>query len=411
MNLENLRTNYPKLLSYMEEQDYSKCYISKLKSVIMHILNYTEKKGWKNYRDVYDEYTKKLKSKQNLRLKRTFLGILEHYDERGLLPDGHRKQQIVERGKYHLLNQEYKSMIDYYSATEKKRGKKDSTIRGESLNTACFLYELQESGYVLPDQITEEAVLSFFISPKGKLIRSYSYKKNIAAVIKACIPKNPEVFNRILAFLPPLRENRKNIQYLKPEEITSLKEAFSDTEASISLRDKAIGTLAFYTGLRSCDIAGLKISAIDWENDRLYITQQKTNVPLGLPLTTTVGNAIYDYLKSERPVNDLDYLFISYNRPYGRLQDRSVGNIATKIMNAANIRQAPGDRRGFHIFRHNLATTLLENDVPEPVILRLTGHTAPDSLEPYLSANFKRLKECALSIERYPMVQEVFGDA
>jgi integrase len=88
----------------------------------------------------------------------------------------------------------------------------------------------------------------------------------------------------------------------------------------------------------------------------------------------------------------------------------SLGNISNKIMKTANIRQSTGDRRGFHIFRHHVATELLGNDVPQPVISRALGHISPDSLEAYLSADFKHLKECALSIERFPMPEGVFGN-
>ncbi|WP_420828431.1 tyrosine-type recombinase/integrase [Dehalobacterium formicoaceticum] len=86
----------------------------------------------------------------------------------------------------------------------------------------------------------------------------------------------------------------------------------------------------------------------------------------------------------------------------------SIGNISNKIMKAANIRQSAGDRRGFHIFRHRVATELLGSGVPQPVISRALGHTSPNSLETYLSADFKHLKECALSIERFPMPKGVF---
>ena len=411
MNLQNLRENYPKLLSYMDESGYSKCYISKLKSEIKRVLNNAGVRGWTSYADVYQDYTERLNSSSNLRSKRSFLGLIEHFDDRGMYPSGMHVQTIVKRGKYHLLNHEYKSVIDFYSAAEKERGKKDSTIYGEAHNAACFLHELQQAGYDSLELITEEAVLSFFVTPEGKLYRSCSYKKNISAVFKACVPQAPETFSRILAFLPPLREKRKNIQYLKPEEIAQIKQLFANAEAPISLRDRAVGTLALYTGLRCCDIAGLTVGDIDWENDRLYITQQKTGVPLELPLTATVGNAIYDYLSCERPVNDSDYIFISNNRPYGRLKNRSLGNISNKIMDAADIRKSPGDRRGFHIFRHHLATEMLGNDIPQPVISRVTGQTSPDSLEAYLSADFKHLKECALSIERYPVAKGVFGNA
>jgi len=360
---------------------------------------------------VYEDYAKKLKSSSNLRMKLTSLGIIEHFDLHGHYPNGYRRQNIVKRGNYHLLNQDFKAVIDYYAIAEKTRGKKGSTITGESHNASSFFLALQQAGYDSLNKITEAAVLSFFVSPEGKLYRSHSYKKNIAAVLKACIPTNPEIFKKILAFLPALRENRKNIQYLKPNEIAALKDVFASRDAFLSFRDRAIGILALYTGLRSCDIAGLTMGAIDWINDRLYINQQKTDVPLGLPLTAIVGNALHDYLISERPESDSDYIFISSNRPFGRLKDRSVGNISIKIMSAAGIRQSKGDRRGLHIFRHHLATELLGNDIPQPVISRVVGHTAPDSLEPYLRADFKHLKECALSIEKYPLPKGVLCNA
>ena len=410
MDLQNLQENSPQLLSYMEENGYSSIYISKIRREIERIVAEAQTKGWTLYADVYQEYVGRLTSKINIRAKRTFLGILKNFDELGQYPNGLRRQTIVERGKYHLLNHEYKSFIDYYCAVEKERGKKDSTIYGESHNAACFMYDLQQAGYDSFGSVTEAAVLSFFISSDGKPCRGYSYKKNIAAVLKACITIDSETFSRILAFLPAFREKRKNVQYLKPEEIAALKGLYAEKEPLISFRDKAIGILALHTGLRCCDIAGLKMKAIDWEGEHLYILQQKTNAPLELPLTATVGNAIFDYLRFERPVSDIEYVFISKNRPYGRMKDKSIGNISNTIMNAANIRLSPGDRRGFHIFRHYLATELLGNDVPQPVISKVVGHTDPDSLGPYLRADFKHLKECALSIDKFPMPKGVLGN-
>lgn len=41
--------------------------------------------------------------------------------------------------------------------------------------------------------------------------------------------------------------------------------------------------------------------------------------------------------------------------------------------------------------------------VQQPVISATLGHASPDSLDRYLSAEFKRLKECSLSIEHFPI--------
>jgi len=409
MNEQNLRDNYPKLISYLEAYGYSKTYIDKFKREIEKILTSVNSKEWSCYTDVYLEYTKTSHSPDFLRDKRTIIGAIEQFDVHGRYPDGRRRHELFARGSYPLLSPEFKSVIDLYCEVEKKRGKKLTTIYTESHNASTFFLSLQHKGINSLDKITEEAVLSIFMSPDGTLLRSCSYKKNIAAVLKACIPYHPETCPRFLSFLPALRETRKNIQYLTPEEIQKVKGTLADGDNQLTLRDKAIGMLALYTGLRSCDIAGLTHDAIDWDRDFIVISQQKTEIPLELPLTAVTGNAIYDYLTSERPRTKSGYLFVSQHKPYERLKSRSIGNVAVLIMKIAGIRQSKGDRKGFHIFRHHFATTLLGNGVPQPVISRTLGHTSPDSLESYLRADFPKLKECAISIERFPVPKEVFS--
>ena len=344
-----------------------------------------------------------------LRNKRTIIGAIEQFDVYDRFPDGRRRHELFERGSYPLLSPEFKSVIDLYCEVEKKRGKKPSTIYTESHNASTFFLSLQKNGITSLDNATEEVVLSIFMSPDETLRRSCSYKKNIAAVLKACIPYHPETCPRLLAFLPALRETRKNIQYLTSEEIQKVKGTLADGKNLLTLRDKAIGILALYTGLRGCDIAGLILDAIDWDRDFIHIRQQKTEIPLELPLTAVVGNGIYEYLTSERPHTASRYIFVSQNKPYDRLKDKSIGNVAVRIMNAAGIRQSKGDQKGFHIFRHHFATTLLGNGIPQPVISRVLGHTSPDSLEPYLRADFPHLKQCSISIEHFPVPKEVFS--
>jgi integrase len=408
MNIQNLRDNYSKLISYMETNGYSKIYVDRFKREIEKILASVASKEWSCYADVYLEYTKTSHSPDYLRNKRTIIGAIEQFDVHGRYPDGRRRHELFERGSYPLLSPEFKSVIDLYCEVEKKRGKKLTTIYTESHNASTFFLSLQQTGINNLDKITEKAVLSLFMSPEETLLRSCSYKKNIAAVLKACIPYHPETCPRLLAFLPALRETRKNIQYLTPEEFQKVKDTLAEGENLLTLRDKAIGMLALYTGLRGCDIAGLTLDSIHWDRDFINIRQQKTEILFELPLTTIVGNAIYDYLTSERPHTESRHIFVSQHKPYDRLENRSIGNVAALIMKAAGIRQSKGDRKGFHIFRHHFATALLGYGVPQPVISKTLGHTSPDSLESYIRADFPHLKECSINIERFPVPKEVF---
>lgn len=412
MNTQNLRDNYPKLIDYMERSGYCATYIIKVRREIDYVLSRADSKDWASYTDIYLEYVNKSSSRHYLRDKLNCLGIIERFDNRGQYPDGRLRQQIVKRGLYHLLLPEFKAVVDCYQASESKRNKKATTIIGEASHGASFLHALQQKGINTLGEITEAAVLSVFVGDDNTLRRSCSYKKDIAAVLISCIRENPDCpeFTRILAYLPELREHRKNIQYLKPDETHQIKQALTNEDSELSLRDRAVGLLVLYTGLRCCDIAGLTVNDIDWEKELIRIRQQKTGAPLELPLSVIVGNAVYDYLTAERLETECEFIFISKNRPYGRLLSGSIGNISNKIMKTANIRQSSGDRRGFHIFRHRVATQLLGSGVPQPVISRVLGHTSPNSLEAYLSADFKHLKECALSVERFPMPEGVFAN-
>ena len=54
---------------------------------------------------------------------------------------------------------------------------------------------------------------------------------------------------------------------------------------SVSARDAAITLLALSTGLRACDIVGLRMGDVDWRGHTIGIVQQKTGNPLTLAIT------------------------------------------------------------------------------------------------------------------------------
>jgi len=176
-------------------------------------------------------------------------------------------------------------------------------------------------------------------------------------------------------------------------------------DGSCSQRNRAIILLALRTGLRSIDIINLKLSDIDWRNDTISIVQQKTGEPLVLPLVPEVGNAIAAYIMYERPDSELPYVFLRNQAPYKQLTGHC-WQISADAMKSACVRQEKGTQKGLRVFRYSLATTLLAEGVPVPVIASILGHSNKESTNIYLSADEVHLKECALGLDGIEVTRE-----
>ena len=168
------------------------------------------------------------------------------------------------------------------------------------------------------------------------------------------------------------------------------------------LRDKAIISLALYTGLRCIDIVNLKLSDIDWKKDKISIIQEKTGVPLELPLLSSYGNILYDYITKERPKADIENVFIRLdaNLPL------KVGGVISMIRLFFSKNDICGTKRkGTHIFRHNITNNLLKNEIPQYIISHILGHVLPESINPYLHTDFYHLKQQALDISEFECIE------
>jgi len=410
LNLENLRENYHALLLRLETDGYSAAYIARVRGMVTTILGESSAHGWKDYYDIQRYCEIKYETHDTLVKKLTVLGAIMEFDLNGKFPDRTTPTLAKSRrGSYYKLSPEFKTVIDHFKVTERERGKKESSILVESSNASSFLLRIQDAGAYRLSDITEEIVVPMFAPSDGGGCMTFTHRKCITNAIRTYSPKDPHNCQKVLAVIPSIKKAKKNVQYLKELEKQAVLSALGDMSNNLSLRDRAIGTLAYYTGMRTSDIADLDLSSLDWDRDIIFINQRKTGVALCIPMAVSVGNAIYDYIVNERPKAECSALFLAGNMPHRRLLD--MWHVSDSILSAAGIRQSEGERKGLHIFRHNVATSLMGKGIQRAVISDALGHAAPESLEPYLSANIIDLKECALSIEHFPVNEGVFADA
>ena len=165
-------------------------------------------------------------------------------------------------------------------------------------------------------------------------------------------------------------------------------------------RDYAIILLVTRLGLRTIDVKHLRLSDLKWRDNRIELIQSKTAAVLNLPLLPDVGWAIIDYLKNGRPKVESPFVFLRHLAPLAPFSDEDrLHQIVVKYMRLAKIPVSPHKKKGMHSLRHTLASRLLAENTPLPVISDILGHISSDSTAVYLKVDVTRLRECALNPE------------
>ena len=200
----------------------------------------------------------------------------------------------------------------------------------------------------------------------------------------------------------PMVQSRKKTRIPSVWSVSDLKKLIAaiDRGSPVGKRDYAMILLACHLGLRVSDIKKLTFENFHWEDKQLVFTQSKTRTSLSLPLVQDVGWAVIDYLKYGRPDIDSPYLFIRHLAPFLPFSENDhLHQIIIKYMRLAHIPVSPKKRVGMHSLRHTLASLLLENDTPLPVISNILGHLDVESSAVYLKVDIKKLKECPLDLK------------
>ncbi len=169
-------------------------------------------------------------------------------------------------------------------------------------------------------------------------------------------------------------------------------------------RDYAILLIAIRLGLRASDICELTFDHFKWESNTIELKQAKTGGPIVLPLFNEVGEAVIDYIKYGRPTMETNIVFLRLSAPIGPMKAPTLHSIVTQYLNKAGIPVPKGKKHGPHALRHSLASALLHNNTPMPVISEILGHTNSRTTSIYLKIDTLHLREYALDVPPVKLV-------
>jgi site-specific recombinase XerD len=162
-------------------------------------------------------------------------------------------------------------------------------------------------------------------------------------------------------------------------------------------RDYAIFVLIATYGLRSSEVAALRLDDLEWRAARIRVPRPKVATPLMLPLTDEAGDALHDYLRNGRPQFPHREVFLRVRAPIGPIATTTVVEAFQRWTHFGGL---PITQQGPHCLRHSLAVHLLRQGTPLKTIGDLLGHRSLDSTSVYLRLHVSDLRDAALDLPK-----------
>lgn len=189
-----------------------------------------------------------------------------------------------------------------------------------------------------------------------------------------------------LAAIPP---------FLTAEEVERvIAAAAADRSTARGCRAFAILLLLARLGLRASEILALEIDDIRWSVGDLLV-RGKGRLQDRLPLPRDVGEAVALYLRDARGPSPSRRVFLRRIPPHGPLSlPAAVSKIAREALQRADL--LPSGRVGAHIFRHSLATRMIQRGASLTEIAQVLRHRSTTTTELYAKVEIEGLRGVAL---------------
>ncbi|WP_372369568.1 tyrosine-type recombinase/integrase [Candidatus Uabimicrobium sp. HlEnr_7] len=286
---------------------------------------------------------------------------------------------------------------------------KSLTIKGYSQQTynsrhyylSRFAMWCSQRSIIEMDDISKQVIASYqlYVSHQkvkrtGKTLSINTQRLYLLAVnLFFCwLIKNREIIYNPTAAL----ELPKRTTYL-PRNILSQQDAEAiinqpNIEKPLGLRDRAILETLYSTGMRASELINLALEDLDKQRGTILIRQGKGQKDRIVPLGDRALLWIEKYLIQVRPPllqsKKQNTLFLTkYGKPYSSTQ--AFTGLIKQYIKAANVHKSGCA----HLFRHTMATLMLENGADITYIKEILGHADIGTTEIYTHVTIAKLAQ------------------
>jgi integrase/recombinase XerD len=296
-------------------------------------------------------------------------------------------------------------------------GQSPTTIGNRDYAVRRFISWCDERGLNRPHDITRpileryRRVLYYYRKDDGEPL-SFSTQHSRLVPLKAFFKwlarENHILYNPASEMELPRVHRRLPQHLLTPEDVGRILNQ-TTLHGALGIRDRAIIETLYSTGIRRFELANLKLYDVDLNNETVMIRRGKGGKDRLIPIGNRACLWIRKYIDEVRanyvvePDDGIIFL-TEYGEP---LIKSRLTETVRKYIEAAGI-DKPGS---CHIFRHTMATMMLENGADLRYIQAMLGHSTLSTTEIYTQVSIRKLKEIHTATTATALITGAASDA
>ena len=273
------------------------------------------------------------------------------------------------------------------------------TVENRKLYLSYFIIWAEERGLTRPTEITKpilERYQRFLYHHRKTDGNPLSFRSQSSRLVPVRAWFKWLARNNHILYNPASELELPRLERRLPKHVLTIREsetvlAVPNITDPLGIRDRAILETLYSTGIRRMEVVGLKIYDLDTDRGTIMVRQGKGKKDRMVPIGKRAISWIQKYLSEVRPrliVDPSDVTLFLTHLGEGFTVNR-LTQMVRQYVDAADI----GKRGSCHLFRHTMATLMLENGADIRFIQAMLGHAKLETTQIYTQVSIRKLKE------------------
>jgi len=292
------------------------------------------------------------------------------------------------------------------------KGYAERTIRDARFTIGYFITWCEQRGITRPSEVTRPVLIRYqrylyhYRSEDGRPLSFRSQHCRLTPLrgfFKWLAQNNLTLYNPAADLELPRVEKRLPRFVLTASEAEGVINR-ADTTHKLGVRDRAVLETLYSTGIRRMELIRLKLYDLDVERGTLMVRQGKMRKDRMIPIGERALGWVEKYLADVRPAlvvepDDGTLFLTASGEPFS---GNRLSQLVKEYVDGANV----GKKGACHLFRHTMATLMLEGGADIRFIQQMLGHAEISTTQIYTQVSIKKLKEIHTATHPAKMTRE-----